>query len=222
MPSNSTSIFQEGASFESFKLLDKGVFREKELIEQLMMPGKYPNCSGTRALNDNLSDLKAQIAANLKGANLVKDLISSYGLDVVLAYMNHIQQNAELEVRDLMKNIVIERKTNVLSASDMMDDGTTIFLNICIDSNSGDAIFDFTGTGEEVYGNINAPKSVTYSAIIYCLRCMIGHDMPLNHGCLAPIKVIFPLNSIISPSHDAAVVGGTIDMQRCIKLFNIN
>lgn len=208
MPSNSTSIFQEGASFVSFKLVDKGLFREKELTEALMAPGKYPNCSGTRALNDNLSDIKAQIAANMKGTTLVNDLIDSYGLDVVLAYMQHIQQNAELEVRDLMRRVATERKTNVLFASDMMDDGTEICLAIRIDKDTGSATFDFTGTGEEVYGNCNAPKSVTYSAIIYCLRCMIGHDMPLNHGCLAPIEVIFPLNSIISPSHNAAVVGG--------------
>ncbi|KAI2803539.1 hypothetical protein BLOT_007670 [Blomia tropicalis] len=195
MPSNSTNIYQEGASFISFKLVENGVFLEKELTEALMLPGQYPDCSGTRTLNDNLSDLKAQIAANLKGVNLVNDLINSYGVQVVLAYMGHIQQMLNL------------KGSNTLNARDMMDDGSVIELYIEIDPLTGDAIFDFTGTGEQVYGNCNAPTAVTYSAIIYCLRCMIGHDIPLNHGCLAPITVRFPPNSIISPSLDAAVVG---------------
>lgn len=208
MPSNSTNIYQEGASFISFKLVENGVFLEKELTEALMLPGQYPDCSGTRTLNDNLSDLKAQIAANLKGVNLVNDLINSYGVQVVLAYMGHIQQNAELEVRELLRQVVAKRGSNTLNARDMMDDGSVIELYIEIDPLTGDAIFDFTGTGEQVYGNCNAPTAVTYSAIIYCLRCMIGHDIPLNHGCLAPITVRFPPNSIISPSLDAAVVGG--------------
>lgn len=210
MPSNSTSIFQEGAEFKSFQLVKDNVFNETELIDELKRPGQYPNCSGTRALNDNLSDIKAQIAANLKGANLVNELIDSYGLSVVQAYMNHIQQNAELEVRDLLKRVAKEKNTCTLSAEDMMDDGTVIALTIRIDPITGNASFDFTGTGEMTYGNCNAPKSVTYSAIIYCLRCMIGHDIPLNHGCLAPIQVIFPTNSIISPSENAAVVGGNV------------
>lgn len=208
MPSNSTSIFQEGATFISFKLVDEGVFREKELIEALKHPAKYPNCSGARTINDNLSDIKAQIAANLKGVNLVNELIDSYGLEVVIAYMHHITQNAELEVRDLLKKVAADRKCTTLSASDMMDDGTVIALRVDIDTESGSATFDFTETGEEVYGNCNAPRAITFSAIIYCLRCMIGHSIPLNHGCLAPIKVIFPKNSIISPSPNAAVVGG--------------
>lgn len=158
MPSNSTSIFQEGAEFKSFQLVKDNVFNEKELIEQLQLPGQYPNCSGTRALNDNLSDIKAQIAANLKGANLVNELIDSYGLSVVQAYMNHIQQNAELEVRDLLKRVATEKNTCVLSAEDMMDDGTVIALTIQIDPTTGNATFDFSGTGEMTYGNCNAPK----------------------------------------------------------------
>src|SRR5690606_29504253 len=167
MPSNSTSIFQEGATFRSFKLVSENNFQEEKLIELLMQPGKFPGCSGTRALSDNLSDLKAQIAANQKGLNLVVELIDTYGLEVVLAYMQHIQKNAELEVRDLMKKVSSERNTNALSSFDMMDDGTVISLEIRINPDNGDAVFDFTGTGEEVYGNCNAPESITYSAIIY-------------------------------------------------------
>lgn len=213
MPSNSKTLIEEGARFQSFKLVSGDVFQEEKLTDLLMQPKEYPGCSGTRALNDNISDLKAQIAANNKGVKLVNELIDMYGLNVVLAYMNHIQQNAELEVKDLMKKVALERKTNILSACDIMDDGTIIKLKIEIDTNTGNCVFDFTGTGEQVYGNCNAPESITYSAVIYCLRCMIGHDIPLNHGLLSPIKIIFPKNSIISPSIEAAVVGGNLYMK---------
>lgn len=158
MPSNSTSIFQEGAQFKSFQLVKDNVFNERELIEQLKLPGQYENCSETRALSDNLSDIKAQIASNVKGANLVNELIDSYGLSVVQAYMHHIQQNAELEVRDLLKRVATERKTCTLQAEDMMDDGTVIALTIQIDPATGDATFDFSETGEMTFGNCNAPK----------------------------------------------------------------
>lgn len=210
MPSNSTSIFQEGASFVSFKLVAEGVFQEEELIKMFQLPGRYPGCSGSRALMDNISDLKAQIAANNKGVHLVTDLIRHYGLEVVQAYMSYIQQNAELEVRDLMKLLMKKYQTNIFSADDMMDDGTTINLVIIVNPSDGSATFDFSGTGEEVFGNCNAPTSVTYSAIIYSLRCLIGHDVPLNHGFLLPIDVVFPPSSIISPSKSAAVVGGLL------------
>ncbi|KAF7490065.1 5-oxoprolinase [Sarcoptes scabiei] len=210
MPSNSISLNQEGATFQSFKLVKENVFQEDQLIAALMKPEQHPGCSGTRALNDNLSDLKAQIAANNKGSKLVNELIEMYGLNVVAAYMDHIQKNAELEVKDLMKRVVLDHKTNVLQAYDHMDDGSILKLKIVIDPKNGNCLFDFTGTGEQVHGNWNAPESITYSAIIYCLRCMIGHDIPLNHGLLSSIKVIFPKNSIISPSEDAAVVGGNV------------
>nr|XP_027195835.1 5-oxoprolinase-like [Dermatophagoides pteronyssinus] len=210
MPSNSTRLIEEGAQFKSFKLVSKNIFQEENLIKHLMMPKNYPGCSGTRALNDNLSDLKAQIAANNKGLKLVNELIDQYGLEVVLAYMNHIQQNAELEVRDLMRKIAKEKCSNILMANDMMDDGSIIELKIMIDPLNGQSIFDFTGTSEQVHGNWNAPESITYSAVIYCLRCMIGHNIPLNQGILSAIKIIFPKNSLISPDIDSAVVGGNV------------
>ncbi|KAH9526938.1 hypothetical protein DERF_000993 [Dermatophagoides farinae] len=210
MPSNSTHLTEEGAQFKSFKLVSKNIFQEEALIAQLMKPKEFPGCSGTRALNDNISDLKAQIAANNKGLKLVNELIDMYGLKVVLAYMHHIQQNAELEVRDLMKKIAIEKNTNVLIANDMMDDGSIIELKIKINSKTGESIFDFTGTSQQVHGNWNAPESITYSAVIYCLRCMIGHNIPLNHGILSAIKIIFPKHSLISPGLDSAVVGGNV------------
>ena len=165
-------------------------------------------------MQDNLSDLKAQIAANHKGIQLVNELIDHYSLDVVQAYMGHIQANAEVAVRDMLKVIGTEAQErsgqSVLVAEDAMDDGSVIKLRVHINTSSGEAVFDFSGTGSEVYGNMNAPRAVTMSAIIYCLRCMVGHDIPLNQGCLNPVTVKIPAGSLLDPSEQAAVVGGNV------------
>uniref|UniRef100_A0A6A7FY14 5-oxoprolinase-like n=4 Tax=Hirondellea gigas TaxID=1518452 RepID=A0A6A7FY14_9CRUS len=224
MPPHSTSIHQEGAVFYSFKLVKKGVFQEAELTEALMAPGKYPGSSGTRNLKDNLSDLRAQVAANHKGIQLVCELIDQYGLDVVQAYMGHIQTSAEMAVRDLFKQvgqrIKDETGAATLRAKDHMDDGSIIAVTIDIDVQQGSAIIDFEGTGPEVWGNNNAPRAITVSAIIYCLRCMLGHDTPLNQGCLAPVSIRIPKGSILNPSLDAAVVGGNVQTsQRVVDVI---
>ncbi|XP_075985169.1 5-oxoprolinase isoform X2 [Anticarsia gemmatalis] len=214
MPPHSVSLAQEGAAFKSLLLVDGGHFNEKQLTEELMKPGKEPGCSGTRNLADNLSDLKAQVAANQRGIQLVGELIDEYGLDVVQAYMTHIQKNAELAVRDMLKEIANNALTKtgsaVLKATEYMDNGTPITLTVTLDKELGSAICDFTGTGVEVWGNLNAPRAITLSALIYCLRCMVGHDVPLNQGCLNPVKVIIPAGSILDPSEGAAVVGGNV------------
>ena len=210
MPAFSTNLWEEGAAIMSLKLVMGGVFQEKAVTELLMSPSKYRGCSGTRTLRDNLSDLRAQVAANQKGISLVTELIDYYGLDVVQAYMKYIQSNADLAVREMLKKAVKSSGCHKLFAADYMDSGTKIQLTIDINESNGSAIFDFSGTDEEVYGNCNAPKAVTLSAIIYCLRCLVGHDMPLNQGCLSPISVIIPDNSILSPSEEAAVVGGNV------------
>lgn len=128
--------------------------------------------------------------------------------------MTHIRHNAELAVREMLREVAAKakklRKTTTLLASDSMDDGTSICLKISIDENTGSAVFDFSGTGPEVYGNCNAPRAVTYSAVIYCLRCLVGHDVPLNQGCLNPVTIKIPSGSILAPSSVAAVVGGNV------------
>ncbi|XP_065827960.1 5-oxoprolinase-like isoform X2 [Oscarella lobularis] len=214
MPPHSTALWEEGMAVKSFKLVDSGRFQEAGVSELLMEPGKRPNSSGTRNLQDNLSDLKAQVAANNKGISLVKELIGEYGLDVVQAYMQHIQDNAEVAVREMLKKIASKEKlrsgTTTLSAIDHMDDGSPISLTIAIDESEGTALFDFTDTGKEVQGNWNAPRAVTFSAMIYCLRCMVGYDVPLNQGCLRPIKTILPEGCLLDPSDTAAVIGGNV------------
>lgn len=207
MPPHSKSLSEEGAAFKSFMLVNEGIFNEKGIIDELTK-------AGSRNLADNISDLKAQIAANHKGIQLVRELIDIYGLEVVQAFMNYIQQNAAECVRDMLKEIALDTKNrtgqSILNATEFMDDGTPITLTISIDEKNGTAVFDFTGTGYEVYGNCNAPKAIVMSAIIYCLRCMVGFDIPLNQGCLTPINVIVPENSILNPSEGAAVVGGNV------------
>lgn len=127
-----------------------------------------------------------------------------------MQYMRFIRSNAELAVRNLLRQVVKERGTAQLWARDFMDDGSPIELKVDIDTDKGSAIFDFEGTGPEVYGNHNCPKSVVYSAIIYCLRAMVDQDIPLNQGCLMPIEVRIPPGSFLDPSDEAAVVGGNV------------
>uniref|UniRef100_A0A452V620 5-oxoprolinase, ATP-hydrolysing n=1 Tax=Ursus maritimus TaxID=29073 RepID=A0A452V620_URSMA len=214
MPPHSTTLQQEGAVFLSFKLVQGGVFQEEAVTEALRAPGKIPGCSGTRNLHDNLSDLRAQVAANQKGIQLVGELIGQYGLDVVQAYMGHIQANAELAVRDMLRAFGTSRQARGLplevSAEDHMDDGSPIRLRVQINLSQGSAVFDFSGTGPEVFGNLNAPRAITLSALIYSLRCLVGRDIPLNQGCLAPVRVVIPRGSILDPSPEAAVVGGNV------------
>ncbi|CAF0933153.1 unnamed protein product [Rotaria sordida] len=228
MPPHSTSLLQEGAQFISFKIVEQGQFKEKELIEHLNAPGKQPNCSGTRTLMHNIADLKAQIAANLKGVKLVQELIDIYSLKLVQAYMGYIQDNAETAVKDLLKTVVhsLSGKENKnqdqvkLQAVDYMDDGSKICLCVEINGKDSKAKFDFTGTSEQVWYNWNTPRSISYSAIIYCLRAMIAHEIPLNQGCMRPIEVILPSGSLLDPHKDAAVVGGNVlTSQRLVDII---
>ncbi|CAK8687313.1 unnamed protein product [Clavelina lepadiformis] len=157
----------------------------------LMLPGDFARCSGTHNLHGNLADLRALVAANQKGIHLVQELISCYGLDVAQAYMAHIQHLAEVAVRNLLRD-VSTTTDGVLRASDKMDDGSVINLRVEIDLKEGGATFDFEGTPLMVINNLNAPRAITKSAIIYSLKCMVGYDVPLNQGCLAPIHLLIP------------------------------
>lgn len=151
MPPNSREIWEEGAVFEAFKVVDNGVLDEAGLIDRLMAPAQYPSCSATRCLKDNLSDIQAQIAANHRGSQLIQSLIADYGLDVVQFYMLEIQKAAEIGVQNLLKETAKKRGSKFQSV-DYMDDGTAIKLLITINKDTGSVVFDFTGTGREVYG----------------------------------------------------------------------
>ncbi|KAL5339381.1 Hydantoinase B/oxoprolinase-domain-containing protein [Aspergillus crustosus] len=211
MPPKSTELWQEGAAIEGEKVVSNGVFDEERIIELLVKkPAEYPGCSGARCISDNISDLKAQIAANTRGISLIQALFAEYGVDTVQKYMYAIQETAETAVRNLLKDLHRRFEGKPLEAVDYMDDGTPIKLKVTINGEDGSAVFDFKGTGPQVYGAWNAPIAITHSAIIYCLRCMINADMPLNQGCLAPIDIKVPPSSILSPTKNAAVVGGNV------------
>ncbi|KAK2739344.1 hydantoinase B/oxoprolinase [Colletotrichum kahawae] len=210
MPPTSSALWQEGAAIESTKLVSEGRFNEDEVRRLLLEePAQYDGCSGTRRLQDNLSDLKAQIAANAKGIALIKALIAENGLATVHRYMYAIQHTAEHAVRELMQSTLAKFGPEPLVAVDYMDDGTPISLKITV-SPDGSATFDFTGTGPQVLGNTNAPIAITHSAIIYCLRGLISSQIPLNQGCLAPIDIVIPDGSILNPGAGPAVVGGNV------------
>jgi 5-oxoprolinase (ATP-hydrolysing) len=210
MPPTSSALWQEGAAIESTKLVSAGQFDEAEVRRLLLdEPARHEGCSGTRKLQDNISDLKAQIAANVKGISLIKSLISEFGLACVHRYMYAIQNTAESAVRELMKATIKKFGSEPLTAVDYMDDGTPIALTVSI-KDDGSATFDFTGTGPQVLGNTNAPLAITHSAIIYCLRALVASSIPLNQGCLAPIDIVVPEKTILNPAAGLAVVGGNV------------
>ncbi|KAF1845295.1 putative 5-oxoprolinase [Cucurbitaria berberidis CBS 394.84] len=226
MPPNSRFLWEEGAVFDSILVVRDGKIAEDELHRILCVePAKYPNSSGSRCFQENVTDIKAQIAANYCGIRLVRLLIVEYTMDVVQAYMNAIQDAAELAIRNLFKRLAKDFEQTEIGAIDYMDDGTPIQLKVTI-RDDGSAIFDFTGTGTQVHGNWNAPEAITNSSVLYALRCMVGNDVPLNQGCIKPIDLIIPDNSLLRPKFDAAVCAGNVlTSQRIVdvifKAFNV-
>ncbi|PSR73125.1 hypothetical protein PHLCEN_2v11027 [Hermanssonia centrifuga] len=211
MPPTSTSIFEEGAHIVSFKIVREGMFDRDGLIRYMIdEPSQYPGSSGCRNIRDVESDLKAQIAANHKGIQLIKAIVEDYGLETVQEYMYHIRSNAENSVRNLLRDVAKRAGTNVLESVDYLDDGSPIQLRVEINEKEGSAYFDFSGTGCEVRGNLNSPISVVHSAVIYCMRAMLDMDIPLNAGCLVPLTINIPEGSLLSPSLTAAVCGGNV------------
>ena len=219
MPPDSTTLYHEGAAIRSFFLVRNEEFDEKGICDLLLEPGTHEGCTGSRRLEDNISDLKAQIAANNKGASLIQALMKDQGKDQVHFYMKKIKQNAEIAVRNFLKQ-TRETYGNVpLTAEDYMDNGSIMRVSITIDD-EGTATFDFKGTTCEMLSNMNAPPAITYSALIYVMRVLIGSDIPLNQGCLKPTKVVIPENTFLNPSPGRAVCcGNTLTSQRVTDLL---
>jgi 5-oxoprolinase (ATP-hydrolysing) len=203
MPPDSRKLTDEGVAIMSFTLVKDGEFREGRAAELLQE---------SRSLNDVLSDLKAQVAANQKGIELIKEMVATYSLEVVHSYMEHVQTAAEQAVRESLIRMAREKnwKGKTIKAIDALDDGSQLVLQLTIDGDSGNTVFDFAGTGLELWGNLNAPVAVTSSAILYSLRCLLDKDIPLNHGCLIPVEIRLPPGCLLNPSPDAAVVGGNV------------
>lgn len=211
IPPNSTHLYEEGAAIYSELIVKEGEFQE-DLITQLLLiePAKYPGCSGSRRLSDNLSDLRAQVAANNKGIHLIGKMMQENGLETVVKYMKAIQDNASETIKKMLKQLALHFGTTTFSGEDYLDDGTRIKLNVSLDTEREEYIFDFEGTSPQIYGNLNAPEAITNSAVLYVLRCLVNEDIPLNQGCLKPITIKIPKGSILSPMDGLAVVGGNV------------
>jgi 5-oxoprolinase (ATP-hydrolysing) len=205
MSPNATTIEQEGVYIDNFKLVDCGRFCEGALME-LLTGAKYP----ARNPVQNVNDLKAQIAANEKGVQELKKIFAQFGLDVVGAYMGHVQDNAAESVRR-----VIDRLHDS-ELSYEMDQGTVIKVRITVDKKKREATVDFTGTSPQQNSNFNAPAPVTRAAVLYVFRVMVDDDIPINAGCLRPIRIVIPDGSMLSPKYPAAVVAGNVETSQAV------
>ncbi len=205
MPPFSTLIEEEGVQINNFKLVERGVLREHEMIE-LLQSGRYPS----RNPQQNMADLKAQIAANEKGVQELRKMVEQFGLDVVQAYMRHVQDNAEESVR----RVITRLKDGEFALP--LDNGAQIEVAIRVDSASRSAEIDFTGTSAQQVNNFNAPTAVCMAAVLYVFRTLVDDDIPLNAGCLKPLKVIIPPGSMLNPNPPASVVAGNVETSSCI------
>lgn len=200
MPSFSTSLDQEGVCFTLQKIVEDQHFKETNMRAQL-------NQAGARRVEENITDMKAQIAANTKGLFLLDEASQRYGLETIKAYMGHIQEVSFKAISKKLREIA-KKSGTILSAEDYLDDGSRITLSITL--KDGKALFDFTGTDKQLQNNQNTPRSVTYSAIVYALRSLINESLPLNGGLLRAVDVILPKGSLLNPEENAAVVGGNV------------
>ncbi len=205
MPPHSTNVEEEGVLFDDELLIENGRFREAE-IRTLLASGRYP----ARNPDQNIADLKAKIAACNKGIQEVRSMIAEYGLDVVQAYMGHVQDNAAEQVRRLL---------TVLKDGNFeyeMDNGARVVVAIRIDRAARTAVIDFTGTSPQQASNFNAPSSVCKAAVLYVFRTLVDDDIPLNSGCLRPLTLVIPEGSMLKPRYPAAVVAGNVETSQAI------
>ena len=205
MPPDSTTVEQEGILINNFKLVDRGRFREVE-IRELLASGPWP----ARNIDTNVADFQAQLAACEKGVQELMRMVDQFGLKVVHAYMQHVQDNAEESVR---------RVLDVLNDGQFcyqMDDGHRVCVKITLQRKERRARIDFSGTSDQHPGNYNAPAAVCRAAVLYVFRCLVDDMIPLNEGCLKPLQVIIPEGSMINPDYPAAVVAGNVETSQVI------
>jgi 5-oxoprolinase (ATP-hydrolysing) len=205
MPPGSKVVEEEGVLIDNFLLVEQGRFREKETVA-LLASGRYP----VRNVQQNIADLRAQIAANEKGVQELRRMVEHFGLDVVRAYMRHVQDNAEESVR---------RVIGVLKDGEFdypLDNGARIRVRIEIGEDRRSASIDFSGTSPQLPNNFNAPAAVCMAAVLYVFRTLVEDDIPLNAGCLKPLAVSIPDGCMLRPRYPAAVVAGNVETSQCI------
>jgi 5-oxoprolinase (ATP-hydrolysing) len=205
VPPHSRSIEEEGVLLDNIRLVAGGQFQE-DLIRDILTSDALP----ARNPDQNIADLKAQIAANQKGVNELQRMIDQFSLDVVRAYMGHVQDNAEEAVRCVIDHLQDGRFTVA------MDCGAVIAVHVAVDRNSRTAQVDFTGTSPQQDNNFNAPLSIARAAVLYVFRCLVDDDIPLNEGCLKPLNIVVPEGCFLNPHYPAAVVAGNVETSQCI------
>ncbi len=204
-PPDSKHIDEEGVVIDNFLVVDEGTFRESA-VRELLASAQYP----CRNIDENLSDIEAQIAANATGIREIHRMIDNFTLAVVQAYMGHVQDNAEASVRRVIGKL--KNASNVY----MLDSGAKIAVNITVDNEQQEAVIDFTGTSSQQAGNYNAPLSICHAVVLYVFRTLVGADIPLNQGCLKPIQIVAPIGSMINPVYPAAVIAGNTEVSQAI------
>jgi len=205
MPPRSRVVEEEGVLIDNFLLVEKGRLRESETVA-LLSSGPYP----ARNIRQNMADLRAMVAANEKGAQELRRMVRHYGLEVVHAYMQHVQDNAEEAVR----RVIGVLKDGEFSYA--LDNGAVIRVRIAIDREARGARIDFTGSSPQLPDNFNAPSAVCMAAVLYVFRTLVDDEIPMNAGCLKPLRVIIPEGSMLAPRYPAAVVAGNVETSQCI------
>jgi 5-oxoprolinase (ATP-hydrolysing) len=219
IPANAKYLWEEGACIRSFKIVTQtGGFDESSVKKAFLEdPATFPGCSGARKYRDTLSDLTAQIGATSRGEALLLELNKEFSLNVINQYMSLIRENARTIVKKFLERIF--EKEQVLDAFDYMDDGSKIKLQVYKENQCDLVVFDFEGTSPCVYGNWNAPEAISNSAIIYCLRCLIDRDIPLNAGVIDSIRIKKPKGCLLDPPEGVAVVcGNVLTSQRIVDV----
>jgi 5-oxoprolinase (ATP-hydrolysing) len=205
MPPFSRTVEDEGVLIDNVKLVENGRLRE-DRMRRLLAEAAHP----ARNIDQNLADLRAQVAANEKGAQELRKMVAHYGLEVVRAYMLHVQDNAEESVRRVLGAM----KDGEFSYE--MDNGAVIRAKITSGADHRSATIDFTGTSAQLDSNFNAPSAVVYAAALYVFRTLVDADIPLNAGCLKPLHIIIPEGCMLNPSPPAATVAGNVETSQCI------
>jgi 5-oxoprolinase (ATP-hydrolysing) len=205
MPPNSRSVEEEGVLLDSELLVEGGRFREVE-IAALLGSGKWPS----RNVGQNIADLKAQVAACTRGGNELARICGDYGTATVVAYMGHVQAHAEAAVRGLIGRL----EDGEFRCR--MDNGAEIVVTVTLDRANGSALIDFTGTSAQLPDNFNAPLSVVRAAVLYVVRTLIDDPIPMNEGCLRPIEIVVPEETMLRPAWPAAVVAGNVETSQAV------
>ena len=205
MPPDSRHVEEEGVLIDNWQLIAGGTLRDAD-TRALLASGRYP----ARNIDQNMADLRAQVAANQKGVDELRRMVGAFGRDVVLAYMGHVQDNAQAAVRRVVGALKDSRYRYPL------DNGAVIEVAIRVDPDKQGATIDFTGTSAQLPNNFNAPKAVCMAAVLYVFRTLVKDDIPLNAGCLKPLRVIVPEGSMLNPVFPAAVVSGNVETSSAI------